>query len=225
MWCTSCRQNIPRGRSSGLSGVCEGCATHGYTSQSTPNRASHGVADCGLELPTSRKAFSSRVLSPDDWTFESEIRRAQRMVKTGADLDRLELPSLESLSPSSPLPMNVSSSIRHRGEHQFGEAFETPAAILAAHSDSRLAWLTILVGLLAFIYGLTLLGVSFMEGQAEKWRFGLPIMLLGQFGLLLGVIIKLSVLQKSSRQVASRVQSVDMQVRTLGHETARQRLI
>ena len=75
-------------------------------------------------------------------------------------------------------------------------------------------------GLMAFVFGGVLLVWSFVTGRSDLWQLGLPVALGGQVGLLLGLILQLEGLWKSSRETTETLDQLDDQLDELRRTTA-----
>jgi hypothetical protein len=80
---------------------------------------------------------------------------------------------------------------------------------------SLIGWLLILCGVTAFVCGGVLMGMSLAQGRAELWRMGLPLALVGQGGLLVGLVLQLERVWQSHRRASARLHEVDEHVADL----------
>ena len=74
---------------------------------------------------------------------------------------------------------------------------------------SPLVWTALSLGLMTFVCGGVLLGWSLAASRSDLWNLGLPIMLGGQFGLLLGLLLQLENLWEGNRHTVDKLDEVD----------------
>lgn len=67
--------------------------------------------------------------------------------------------------------------------------------------------------------GGVLLGWSLVTGRSELWNLGLPLALLGQAGLLVGLVLQLENLWQSNRETTHTLDELDEQLLELRHAT------
>jgi hypothetical protein len=238
MWCKNCRQDVPAiaseqggavrcARCRSLTGPGpEAAALAGFSSVSK-------LADHGLELdrPPGHRVESPQVEpvsasvsivpprlgeSFDDlesWTLAAELQRIRR---------RYDSPSSEAAGLPVPQPHLDHFSLRDKGRYP-NAGRPTPlwpksaAAATESSSTARrkqrrsspLVWATLSLGLMAFVCGAVLLGWSLAVGRSDLWNLGLPIALVGQFGLLLGLVWQLDGLWAGNRHAADKLDDVD----------------
>jgi hypothetical protein len=138
----------------------------------------------------------------DDWALEAELRGVQRLIG--------------SLQGSSPPAMPAGASAVHAA-HVAPAAWHvaTPAdprasvPLPAPPKTNALAWLSLAVGLAIFACGAVLLGWSLAADREDLWTIGLPLALVGQAGLILGLILQLDGLSHTNRQTAAALSELD----------------
>ncbi len=94
---------------------------------------------------------------------------------------------------------------------------EEPAS--TKRRGSRLGWCLLAIGLMAFACGGVLLGWSLVQSRNDLWTLGMPIMLGGQFGLLIGLILQFDYLWQNNRQTSDELHRVDQRLHDLNHST------
>ncbi len=193
----------------------------------------HSVADTGLEFVNPSKPAAVRLFDGDDWSFDSEVRRAHRLSSQGSSTTGL----IDGTGDSSRHGVGRSASIKmsdstdrcgaRRDTTASGDSYlngdcaidpfdhELAAQNIFARIGALLTGAATWLGCAAFIGGMILLILSFFEGQADFWSYGVPLTMLGQFILLGVIVVKLSGLTRTSRIVAKRVQLVDLRLRSL----------
>ena len=78
-----------------------------------------------------------------------------------------------------------------------------------------IAWLILSLGLAVFACGVVLLGWSLIGGRADLWPVGLPLTLIGQAGLILGLILQLDGLWQTSRKTEAALCELDGELRNV----------
>jgi hypothetical protein len=190
-------------------------------------------ADFGLELdkppaselnpPFTEPVHSSASISPprlsesidglESWTLANELQRIRR---------RYDVPPVDTAGAAIPLPHLDQFALRSNSSYQ-GRDYVWPnsqsAAAIAAkplatartkrRRSSPLVWTALALGLMAFVCGAVLLGWSWAVGRNDLWNLGLPIALVGQFGLLLGLLWQFDGLSEGNRQAADKLDDVD----------------
>lgn len=81
------------------------------------------------------------------------------------------------------------------------------------------AWAAICLGLMAFACGGVLLGWSVLGDREELWSLGVPIALVGQVALLVGLCLQLDRLWGENRNTAERIVQMDEQLDELRQST------
>ena len=71
-----------------------------------------------------------------------------------------------------------------------------------------LAWLSLSLGTMGFVCGLALMGWSIYVDRQELWAIGAPVVFAGQIAIVLGLILQLDRIWRSSRWAAMRLESV-----------------
>jgi len=75
--------------------------------------------------------------------------------------------------------------------------------------------LALSLGTTSFACGAALIGFSLYYNRPDLWDFGLPIALVGQIALLLGVALRLDRLGRDSQQAVGELERVDRQLEHL----------
>ncbi len=81
------------------------------------------------------------------------------------------------------------------------------------------AWASICLGLMAFACGGVLLGWSVLGQRTELWSLGVPITLVGQVALLVGLCLQLDRLWSENRDTSKRLGQMDEQLEELRQTT------
>ncbi len=82
-----------------------------------------------------------------------------------------------------------------------------------------LAWSVLSLGLVAFVFGGALLAWSFIATRGDLWCWGMPLTLVGQALLLVGVVLQIDGLWQKNTQTAEALDELDEQIFSLRHTT------
>jgi len=82
------------------------------------------------------------------------------------------------------------------------------------------AWTILSCGLAVFVCRTVLLAWSLLDPRDDLWPIGLPLTLLGQAALILGVVLQLDGLSASSRQTAEVLSNLDEELKSVRDATA-----
>ena len=77
---------------------------------------------------------------------------------------------------------------------------------------SKVPWAVLSLGVAAFTFGSVLMSWSIVAGRPELWSTGIPVLLVGQIGLLVGLILQLDRLWHENRHTAAKVERLDHQL-------------
>lgn len=187
-----------------------------------PDAASIGSTDavtgpcvrCEKSLAADRLHVSSRSRLPalpgDDWQLEAELRSVHRLVESLRGPERFDAAAN---MPSPHLPRIGTSSSAVATE---------PIAALPVETRSRsstAAWMSLSLGLAVFACGGVLLAWSLLADRPDLWTIGLPIALAGQAGLIVGLVLQLEGLWRSSRQTEKTLSALDNELDRVRHAT------
>jgi hypothetical protein len=78
--------------------------------------------------------------------------------------------------------------------------------------SNSFAWTLLSPGLAAFACGAVLLGWSIVGNRQDLWPIGMPLTLIGQAGLILGLVWQLDGLWQSSRKTVTTLQELDSEL-------------
>ncbi len=221
MWCSNCQQDVP-GVTNAVSGrtVCSRCQ------QPVPTKkADHAarVSDDGIALdePAAAVAAAARPLQRDDWSSRQRVRSLGR---------ELRRPTLAAVNPSN---RDKSRARRFDPPHNLFDGIEqatspivAPASPHSAASRTRsrasqgtqvFSWLVVFVGAIGLIAGIGLIGWSLAVEQMLYWNLALGLTLGGQGTLILGLVLVVSRLWRSSRHAVQKLQDVNARLGKLQH--------
>jgi hypothetical protein len=190
MWCKQCRQDVPALPSADKQNYC--CPRCGETISVEP--------------------------SYDGWEMDEQLRHAERVLQS----NKLRGREAESIYRREASRFDLP----HAGPPTWHAPTAQPPARQRKtdQADSptltgMLAWLAISLGTTAFVCGGILLGWSLITGRQELWTIGLPVTLVGQVALLIGLVLQLDRLWHDNRASAAKLDNVDEQLHDLKAST------
>ena len=216
MWCKHCRQDVPALSSADNREYCcprcgEAICLDAHQAASARPEADSAEND----LPSSAAAGGAdRPPSYDGWEVDEELRHIGRMLQAGkatsGDIEAIDRPAaprfdLPHANGSTwHVPADRQSDQRRKADH--GGRGSTPGVI---------TWFTLSLGTTSFVCGGVLLGWSLVAGRQELWTIGLPVALVGQIALLIGLVLQLDRLWRENRKAAAKLDNVDEQLHDL----------
>ena len=186
-----------------------------------PDAASVGSTDaatgpctrCETVLAADRLQVSSRSRLPtlpgDDWQLEAELRSVHRLVESLRGPERFD----EAAPLRSPHLPRVGAALPGLTEPKVA------ARIEGRNQSSTAAWISLSLGLATFACGGVLLAWSLLADRPDLWPIGLPIALAGQAGLIVGLVLQLEGLWRSSRQTEKTLSALDDELDRVRHAT------
>ncbi len=218
MWCKWCRENVPEKRSA-TSGAID-CAHCGRPLSLAAATTTQTAAEEGLDLGAFRASTAAHG-TYEEWELDQNVRRLQAKVGTWHRPDdaRPELVPPQFMRPkrarrtaSAPRyrrdPPHAKVSPRHKSKKR------------AAGRSSLLAWCLLFLGLMAFACGTALLVFSGLEQREDLWSLGMPIVIGGQVGLFLGLVLQLERIWQNGRDATRKLDRVDAQLHQLERTTS-----
>lgn len=222
MWCSACQQDVPglavpeepgvvrctfcaeelttsRGESSGSSRRMENAAALATAihldAQADVPRAEQKPAG-KPELAPSNALPAAATLSPpayvDDWELESDLRAVERVVGILRRSPAVATGSFHTAhSPVSSGDLTSASSL---------STLPQPEEESRSEKSGLLAWSCLSLGVMALACGAVLLIWSFAANRGDLWSLGLPLAIIGQAGLVVGLLLQLDGLWKNTRR-------------------------
>jgi len=182
MWCSTCQQDVPGLAAEGGAVRCGKCGQSLAASQPT-----------ALSESTVRRLLADSP-SADDWALEAELRGVERLV--GSLRGAASPGTAHAAHPAPPTWHAPQEPVTRKPE--------------AARSTSHAAaWTVLSIGLAVFACGGVLLGWSVIGQRDDLWPIGIPLALVGQAGLILGLILQLDGLWNTSRQATQALAELD----------------
>jgi uncharacterized integral membrane protein len=147
----------------------------------------------------------------DTWRLDAELSEAERLLKAFSPLTSASAnPSTQFAAHATRSPFDLATK----------QTAQSPAAeSTTTTSGGVFAWLFLLAGTMALVCGGVLVGYSLYASRPALWNLGLPILLAGQAGLLLGVVLQLARIWQNHRRAAERLAKVDRQLGDLEQTT------
>jgi hypothetical protein len=212
MWCSTCQQDVTStGSPAGSPLRCNRC-------EQTIAAAAPSAEDSAPKLD---KLLRTSSLTEEDWTLEAELRGVQRLLgslkSTGS-----QSPESKAIheSHSAPSGWHAANNLNerlaqgadagHRREAVVGSHVDTTDALSSEQPKGNLAaWAILSLGLATFACGAVLLVWSLVAARDDLWPVGMPLALIGQAGLILGLILQLDGLWTNSRKTATALSHLD----------------
>lgn len=219
MWCKTCRQDVPAVSGAADEQPC--CIRCGQVIISA-------VAKPGLRQQ--RRTVLEGAAAPDSWRASSAPPAAKHLVEQRPGAEP-QVPTVPLRAPLSAFDTwEVEEQLEHIDRILSGTRFITevrhpPAtephapssvtrtkfarlpALRRGHSRARIrmAWSIVAAGAAALGCGIVLLAAGTLIGRPGWQSVGLPITLLGQVALLLGMMLQLDLVWKGKRETASKL--------------------
>lgn len=217
MWCKHCRQDVPAVPVASGQRVCMRCGTAADISMAAhtvgvAELAAHGVDLRQNDKPPVRKP----PIDLDEWEFEQDFHHIKDLVSLATQntvAQNARIGAAPRGVPTTALPESP-------GITTIGSSPTVPAAGPSrrrkpSRASSALAWFCLCMGLLAFTCGVVLMIWSFAEGQAALWNLGMPITVVGQAGLMVGLVLQLERIGQGTRYASDQLEHVDEQLANL----------
>jgi hypothetical protein len=191
MWCSTCQRDCPP--ACGETGELLRCGQCGTTLGFGKQPAA--------PLPAAASRSPAAVPLPDDdWALEADVRTVHRLVENLKRTCRLDLAAS---IPAPHLPAAQAGPQQHMPNTAAQErTADQPPINLAA-------WLLLSLGLAAFACGAVLLGWSFAADREDLWPLGMPLALAGQAALIVGLVLQLDGLWRTSRKTEVTLSALD----------------
>jgi hypothetical protein len=199
MWCTGCRQDVPALPSGDKQTLC--CSRCGAAVCADPYKTADTSTPVD-ELP-----------GYDGWELDEQLQHIQRVLQTGnvknrksetfgqREIARFDPPQ------AGPPAQHVATSNRP------GKRRKTVRRRRAV--SDIFTWFAVALGTTSFVCGGVLLIWSLATGRHELWNVGLPVAVVGQIALLVGLVLQIDRLWCDNRQAAAKLDDVDQQIHEL----------
>jgi len=216
MWCSTCQQDVP-----GLGAPTSGglrCSKCGGPFAADSQSAEAVTASDTTRLDNARleNVLRHSPLIEDDWALDAELRGAQRLVsslKSSGGLAKQPLAIDTPHAAASGWHARADSAPAERASAAKG------AAAVVESSRNLGAWAILSLSLAVFACGAVLLGWSLVAKRDDLWTVGMPLALIGQAGLILGLILQLDGLWQTSRKTAEAIHELDDELKHVRQAT------
>lgn len=231
MWCSHCQQDVPGIASHGNQPrvACARCGDDlsADSTRESKEQDSEGKADVPIQGEENMSKDPSFVSTnwridpmPIDltlWPIDEQLQEAERLIRSASRQASSKSPSVD--PPHAAMPSWHVASLPPESEVA---SLPPPATSQREDPGSNLAaWICLSLGLMGTVCGGVLLGWSIFGARPDLWNLGLPILLAGQTGLILGFVLQLEGLGRSSRHTTDRLGTLDKRLGEL-HHTASQ---
>jgi hypothetical protein len=202
MWCPNCQSDVPQTAGSAIGS--RRCCRCGRSPECASRRAG---SDEGLDLENGPLTGPTTAASSawDDWTLAAEVQRARLLLThnspggcqaTGWRIDGKHLLSVDPAEQAE-LRHNRPGVTRLRPIRQRSCGWPSLAAFTA--------------GVVTFCCGVTATA-ALVDVSAALNRWGVPLMLIGLFGLAVGVLFQLHRMRRESHAALDRMRLLDLRL-------------
>jgi hypothetical protein len=211
MWCKRCQQDMPAVANGEGGMACARCTSVLRFAAPSNNANRDDARVCAIaESVLATSPLASDPPPIDTWRLDAELSEAERLLKVFAPLS----------STSPKCHTNDARAMRSPFGAAPAQASQaSPAETTTSTSGGTIAWLLLLAGTMALVCGGVLVGYSLYASRVALWNLGLPILLAGQAGLLLGIVLQLARIWQTHRRAAERLAAVDRQLGDLEQTT------
>jgi hypothetical protein len=218
MWCKHCRQDTPSISTASRHGMC--CGRCGVpltgdtqSSQQAPDTGHEPhPAEVGLDLEAPSVGTSANF---EDWQLDQNVRSLQARLepwKSRRSARRVK-------SPASRQPQwRVDAA--HARVPRFHKKPRRRAAAGGAGRSPTFTNSALLLGLLAMMGGVAVLGWSVVEARGDLWNIGLSATVAGAVVFLLGLVLQLERIWHNSRLAMHKLRQIDSHLQDLERTTA-----
>lgn len=212
MWCSSCQQDVPAIVDPvGGGTVCARCQHALKMPQPTH---AVGISDAGIALDGSEPAIAEAdpTAKLDDWQAQRQVRDLGRTLRrAGAGSPAAAVGNPTSRQRFDP-PQNLLEGVTLHGTPTGTAAGPvpsiTPSYMRRSEGGQAVSWLVVVAGALLLTAGLGTIGWSLAAERTEFWNLAIGLTLGGQGTLILGLVLVVSRLWRSSRYATRRLQDV-----------------
>lgn len=196
MWCSTCQQEVPGVRNSASGELA--CVRCGRAADE-PSHSTAGAAPQTAEererLLRNLEHWSDHPLLAelDDWELGEQLRHVQRLLAMHPPAHVPGQVALSDTAHSQPAPPHTS----QRRRRARGSTLQRAARILA--------WCAMALGLAAVVCGAVLMAVAQLRGRNDLWGVGIPLFVVGQLGLVIGLVADADLARRKTRRRAASV--------------------
>jgi hypothetical protein len=209
MWCSTCQRDVPALASPG--GGCLRCTKCGCD-LTPPADASAGelavASTPGRPEISLGAALRQSPLAAADWQLEADLRGVHRLITSL----KLRAPQPHTHKPDAQATIPYQPAAQARASYQPREQ----AKLSTVHTTG---WFILSLGLAIFACGAVLLVWSLLGQREDLWPIGMPLALLGQAGLILGLVLQLDGLWTANRKTAAVLTELDGELNNVRQAT------
>jgi hypothetical protein len=206
MWCKHCRQDVPAQTAAAQQRLC--CPRCG--GDVDYDRLNRGAAeavtgDQDKKVSVSASGPANAPPSYDGWEMDEQLRHIERMLRPAEVARRQTRIDLGHAGrPTWHTPVAHSAGTRRK-----------PAGRAPGYASAVFTWTILALGTISSLGGGILLACSVVANRQQLWTIGLPLTLMGQIVLLVGLELQTNRLWRHSRRSAAKLDSVHEQLREL----------
>ncbi|MCI0334906.1 MAG: hypothetical protein L0228_16975 [Planctomycetes bacterium] len=223
MWCSQCHQDMPAVAHAATGRlVCSRCQRPmaGRKAANVTPICDDGIA---LDEPGAAAAAAPPIRT-DDWSARQRSRELERKLRRPTSIGVTTASSTRHSSRRLDPPQNLFDQIEHVTTPAIltGAPPSTTATPLRSRrtvSGQVFAWLVVALGTIALIAGIGLIAWSLSVNQMIYWNLAIGLALGGQGALILGLVLVVSRLWRTSRFAACKLQEVHARLAQLQHTT------
>ncbi len=202
MWCKSCQQDVPAQSAGDKQSLC--CPRCGSNISIAPPKSADTAPADDRQPPVY-----------DSWELDEELLHIERVLQADkAKSDQAEA-AYQREAARFDLPHTVSPTAWHLPAAQPSNKSRPKEEAKNGALVTLCTWLSLSTGTAGFVCGGILLGWSLATGRQELWTIGLPVALVGQVALLIGLVLQLERLWRDNRESAAKLDNVDEQLHEL----------
>jgi endogenous inhibitor of DNA gyrase (YacG/DUF329 family) len=196
MWCQHCRQDVPAIGSNVERTFC--CARCGTVFMADQTGESYEGATAS---PSGEADLLPTVPAYDDWEISEELKHVERILK-----------AVRPLADSIPKPDTF-----FRIDKALGSKKQPPQQAAPEPGAKRpfmivLAWSLLALGVIGLSCGSVLAAWGVFAARDELWSRGLPIIMLGQVALVIGLVLQLVALKQAPKQSSTQPAEIEDQL-------------
>jgi len=216
MWCSTCQQDVPGISSQETPGVlcCARCgiSVHDSVKNGQPNTDTPGDPQVFDWLEEDLSYWNSQPASdlPYEWGLKDDVQSAQRLQRNLSSA--WQTGSTAQATKSDDAPWSTTGAIRVAPTPLLTAPVAEPTTERATKFAS---WSVVYLGLIALICGAALTAWAYVGGRGELWIVGIPTAVLGQIGLVVGLILQLDGLWQSHQRSSQSFALLDHRISDL----------
>lgn len=229
MFCPACQQDVPALAVPEEPGVvrCAFCSEElEVRGQESEDRSQESGVRCQESVRAARSADLEEmphfepvgVLPPrpdlEDWDLEPQLRATERLLKglrqTAPAESVMATHPPHAQAPAWHVPVTTEEPPRARQKNLVPEK---------AEKSGTMAWACLSLGVMALACGLVLIVWSLAGSRDDLWSLGLPLAVVGQGGLVIGLLLQQSGLWQSNQKTDETLTLLDGKLHDLAHTT------